>query len=90
MDLFFAVVDSPAIEKLDHGIRKHLGMDTEIVLRLQRHTCCIRNSSDPELYAASVPDLLSDEIAYCNADIVQFDRRKHGKLDIVFYDRIDL
>ena len=77
MDLLFAVVDSATFDQLHHGISKHFGMNTEVVLGFEGHAGRIRNSTDAELDAGTVRNLLGNQIADGNACLIQF----HGRQD---------
>ena len=90
MDLLLGVVDSAALDKLDHGVGEHLGVDAKVVLCLKSHAGCIGDSTDTELDACAVGDLLGDEVADCTAGLVDDNRRQNGQLVVKLNDSIDL
>ena len=90
VDLLFAVVDRAALDQLDHGVGKHLGVDAEIVLALERHAGRIRDRADAELQARAVRDKVGDEAADRLAHIVELHRRQHRQVVVILHERVDL
>ena len=90
VNLLFAVVDSTAFDQVDHGAGEHLGMNTEVMLLLQRKTDGIGYSSDAELNAGTVLTLLGNQVSDGDAGFVQFGGRQGGKLKAVFNQPGDL
>ena len=90
MNLFFAVINGAALDKLHHGVNEHLGVDAEVVLGFKRHACRVRDSADAELDAGAVGDLLGNEIADDDACLVECALRKLRQGDIVFNYRVHL
>ena len=65
-------------------------MNTEVMLLLQRKTDGIGYSSDAELNAGTVLNLLGDQVSDGDAGFVQFGGRQSGKLKAVFNQPGDL
>ena len=88
--LLLGVVDSAALEELDHGVCEHFGMYAEVVLTLERHAGSVGDSADAELDACAIGDLLCYEIADGLADLVDNDGRQNGQLVIILDNGVDL
>ena len=87
--LLSAVVDRAALDKLDHGVGEHLGVDAEVVLLLERHAGGVRYGADAELYACTVAYFLGNKAADGETHLVKLHRREDGQLVAVLHDGVD-
>ena len=90
MDLLPGVVHCAALDKLDHRVGKHFGVDAEILLCLQSHTGCVRYRTDAELDAGAVGDLLCDKVSDGDACLIQDHGRQNGQLVCILNNGVHL
>ena len=90
VDLLFAVVDGAAFDQLHHGVGKHLGMDAQVVLGFEGHAGGVGDGADAQLDAGPVRNLLGDQVADGDADLIQGHRGQHGQGEAVFHNGVHL